>query len=131
MPGSQQVRGPRAGVDERLDRSGPVGGRDAGADSPPGIHGDGECGSVAGGVRIHHHGDLQLVEPLADDGHADEAAAETRHEVDGLRRHLLRRDSEVSLVLTILVVDDNDELSGLEFRDRFRNARKRHLRPPQ
>jgi hypothetical protein len=32
-----------------------------------------------------------------------------RHEVDRVRRHELRRDREVALVLAVLVVDDDDE----------------------
>ena len=36
------------------------------------------------------------------------------HEADVLRRHELRRDHQIALVLAILVVDDDHELAGFE-----------------
>ena len=47
-------------------------------------------------------------------GQADQPAPVPRHEVDGLRRHLRRRHRQVAFVLAILVVDDDDHLTGAE-----------------
>src|SRR2546428_9506172 len=51
----------------------------------------------------------QLHPPLLVLRHADEAPPETRHEVDRVGSHLLRRDGQVSLVLAVLVVDHDDK----------------------
>ena len=76
-------------------------------------------------VLRHHQRNLELVEPLRRHRQADQAAAVPRHEVDRLRRHLLRRDRQVALVLAILIVDDDDHLAGADRLDRVLDAGER------
>ena len=47
------------------------------------------------------------------------------HEVDDLRRHLLRRDDEVALVLAVLVVDDDDHPALAQFLERLLDGAER------
>ena len=49
-----------------------------------------------------------------------------RHEADVLGRDKFRSDNQVTLVLAVLVVDDNYELAGLEVGDRLGNSGKGH-----
>ena len=72
-----------------------------------------------------HQRNLELVEPLRRHRQADQAAAVARHEVDRLRRDLLRRDRQVAFVLPILVVDDDDHLACAERLDRVLDAGER------
>ena len=45
-----------------------------------------------------------------------------RHEVDRLRRDLFGRNDQVTFVLTILIIDEDDEFSLLDVPNRFFNS---------
>ena len=62
---------------------------------------------------------------LLGDRHADQPAAESRHEVDDLRRDGVGSDDQVSLVLAILLVDENDHATGFDVRDYLGNRTDR------
>src|SRR5581483_5926090 len=130
MPRAGQVRGPGGRIDQRSDRGASIGGGDTRAHATPGVHRHGERGPIAGRVGIDHHGNLQLVEPLPYDWHADQPTPVTRHEVDGLRRHVIRGDCEIALVLPILVIHDDDELTVFEILYRLFDAAQWHTRLP-
>src|SRR5574337_386133 len=85
----------------------------------PGIDGHAEGGLVGGGVVRDHRRDAELIQPLADDGHTDQPSPLRGHEVDRLRRHLLRGHREVALVLPIVVVDDEYHLAVAQVSYRF------------
>ena len=73
-------------------------------------------------VLADHLRDVQLVEALADDRHADEAAGLFAHEVDRLGGHHLGRHHEVAFVLAVLVVQDDHHLAGANVGDRILDA---------
>ena len=99
--------GPR--VDQRPDGLGAIGGRDSGRRLPACLDGNGEGRPVVRRVLLDHRGEVELVAALLREGDADESAPFAGHEVDGFGRDVLGREAEVSLVLAILIVDDDDE----------------------
>ena len=72
-----------------------------------------------------HLRQIELGEPLFRHRHADQAAAVLGHEVDRLRRDLLRRDGQIAFVLAIFVVDDDDHLAVADGLDRVLDRRER------
>ena len=63
---------------------------------------------MGGFIESHHQGQTQLFTMFSGEGQADEATAEAGHEVDGLRRDLVRRHDQIALVFTFLVIHDHD-----------------------
>ena len=113
------------------DRARAVGRRDAGRCAAPGLDADAERGFELRRVQLLRdlQRNLQLVEALAGQRHADQAAAVRHHEVDRCRRNLLRGDREVAFVLAILVVHDDDHLAAADGVDRRFDRRNRALSP--
>src|SRR5207249_2645897 len=68
---------------------------------------------------------LELLEPLAGHRHADDAARVFADERDHLGRAGLRSHREVTLVLAVLVVDDDDHVAGRDLGDRFIDGAER------
>src|SRR3989338_8585904 len=96
----------------------------------PRVHGDGERGPHRRRVVLDHHRDLQLVEALGGQRHADQAAAVPGHEVDGLGRDPVGRHHEVALVLAVLVIDHQQDPAGADLLDGLLDGRKRrHVIP--
>ena len=60
-----------------------------------------------------------LLDTLAGQRQADQAAGVTGHEVDRVGRGELRRDDEVALVLAVLVVDQDEHAAVARFLDQF------------
>ncbi|GBD17397.1 hypothetical protein HRbin26_02317 [bacterium HR26] len=120
VPGHHEIgrRGVRVG--QLPDGDGAVEGRDAGRYPLARLDRDGEGRPEATPVRLrrHHERQSQPVSPLWRHRHADEPPGLARHEVDRLRRGMLRRDAQVSLVLPIPIVHDDHELPLPEVRDR-------------
>ncbi len=98
----------RSRVDERPDRGGPVAGGDPRRRARPVVHRHGEGRPLGLGVLGHHERQLELVEPLGHERHADEAGGVGEEEGDPLRGGELGRHHEVTLVLPVLVVDHDD-----------------------
>ena len=120
VAGTGEVVGGGVGADGDLDGVGTVGSRDACRDAFAGFDGLGEGGAEAGGVVLGHGAEAHVVGALFGKGEADEAAAEAGHEVDGLGGAELGGEGEVTLVLAILVVDDDDHAASLELGYRLR-----------
>ena len=59
-------------------------------------------------VVLRHQRQAQLLDALARQRQADQAAAVLGHEIDRLGRRHLRRDDEIALVLAVLVVDQDE-----------------------
>ena len=104
----REVAGPGRGIDRRPHRRRPIGRGDAGRRAFLDVDGHGERRLEAGRVVGDGHRDLQLVEPAPGHGEADQPPPVAGHEVDRLRRHLVRGEGQVALVLPILVVDHDD-----------------------
>jgi hypothetical protein len=57
---------------------------------------------------------MQILEPLARHGQANQPTAVRSHEVDSLRRRFLGSDCQIALVLSILIIDNDHESTGAE-----------------
>ena len=57
---------------------------------------------------------IQLIADLAFEGHADEPAALTDHEVDRLRRDMLCEHRQVAFILSTWIINQDDHLPRLE-----------------
>ena len=126
MAGARQVAGAGARVDERLDGGRAVEGRDAGARALTGVDGDGERGAVRLGVVADHQRQLELVEAVAGHGHADHTRRVAQEEGDLVGRGRLRGHDQVSLVLPVGVVDDDDDVAPPDGGDRVFDPGERH-----
>src|ERR1039458_2676730 len=115
VAGPDEVGGGGAGIDRDADGAGAVGGGDAGGDALASLDGFSEGGAEAGGVLLRHGWQAQVVGALLCEGEADEAAAIAGHEVDGLGGDVLGGQSEIALVLAVLVVNHDDHATGLAF----------------
>ena len=67
------------------------------------------------------------VEPFLRHRDADQPPAVRGHEVDDLRRDLLRRYGQIAFVLAILIVDDDDHLAVANRLDRVLDGGERRL----
>src|SRR5947199_393704 len=79
---------------------------EAGGDAAARLDRNRECRPVVRGVVLDHQRQFELVAPLLGHRKADQSATVAGHEVDRLRRHFLRGNAEVTLVLAIFVIDD-------------------------
>ena len=113
VAGRGQIGAGRAGVDRHLDGARPVGRRDAGGDALARLDAHGERGRQARFVALRHQRQAELLDPLAGQRQADQAAAVLGHEVDLLGVAVLGRDHEVAFVLAALVVDQDEHLAAL------------------
>ena len=90
---------------------GAVGGADARADPLGRIDADrkrrSEAGRVVDGLRVQP----QRVASLRGHRQADQTPAESRHEVDDLRRDLLRRTDQIPLIFTVFRIHQDDHLA--------------------
>ncbi len=68
-------------------------------------------------VVLGHQRQAELLDPLARQRQADQAARMLGHEVDRFGRRPLRRDHEVALVLAVLVVDEDEHPTLAGFLD--------------
>ncbi len=119
-----KVLGLRLGVDDSADRRGPVRGGDAGRHVAPRVDRDGERRSAQVRVRGDHQRDLEFVEAVAEHRHTDHPARIPHDEGDGLRCDLFRGHDEIALVLSIGVVDDDDDAAPPNVLDGVRDRRE-------
>jgi hypothetical protein len=130
MPGPAQIGGYRGRVDRYVDRGGPVGGGDAGSDAeaPLCVDADSERGGELLGVPFRHGDQAKLVAAVPRQCETDQSTAVQRHEVDHLGSSELRGADEVSLVLPILVVGNDDDLPVSEIVNRLLDSTEcRHV----
>ncbi len=98
------------GVDERVDRRGPVFGGDARRGPVAVVDADGEGGALRFGVLAHHERKLERIGALGEQRHADDPGGVGQEKGDLLGRDGFGRHDQVSLVLAVLVVDHHDDL---------------------
>ena len=89
-------------------------------------HGEGRAQQR--GVVLFHHVEPQFGAPLLRQRGAEHAASLLEHEVHDFGRDFLRRDDEIALVLTVLVVDDDYHLTLSEVIDDLLDAIQYALR---
>ncbi len=76
------------------------------------------------GVVADLERNLELIEPIGHHGEANEPAAVSRHEVDGVWRDAIGGHREVAFVLAVLIVHDDDHLARGNRRDGAFDARE-------
>src|SRR5688500_12322169 len=120
VPRPAKVVAHRGRVDRDLDGRRAIGGADARRHTEPrrGVDTDGEGRPEGIRVLIALRREAELIDPLTRERKADHPFR-LHHEVDERRRDELRRANEVTLVLAVLVVSDDDELSGANVGDRL------------
>ena len=77
-------------------------------------------------VPLANERESQLLDALGRERETDQAARALRHEVDDLRRHQLCGADEVTLVLAILVIGDNEHLTPSDRLDRVVDSGELH-----
>ena len=102
-------------VGQRVDGSGAVVHGDARrATMAQKVNGHGEGGLVDGRVVGDLHLEVQLAAAFGGHGHAKHAASARKHEVHLVGVYMLRGDDKIALVLTLFIVNQNDEFSSLQ-----------------
>ena len=124
-PGWTRSRGPEDGIDRDLNRVRPVMGGDTGRHALACLDRDRERGTERRLVHVRHLTQTELVAALGCQAEADQPAAVRRHEVDRLRRDELGGDREITLVLAVRVVADDDETARADLLDRLLDAGER------
>ncbi len=119
VPRPRQVRRTRVRIDGGEHGRRAIAGGDPRRRDALGFDGYREGSTEVRRVLRHHLRQVQLRQPLLGHRQADQAAPVRHHEVDGVRRDLLRRDCQVALVLAILVVDDDDHAAVADRLDRL------------
>ncbi len=103
-----EVLRPGFGGDRHLDGVRPVGGRDARRHAFAGLDRHGEGRLQPRLVLARHRGQFQLGAAQRRQRETDQATTLLGHEVDVLRGRELRGQREITLVLAVLVVADDD-----------------------
>ena len=104
-------------IDRHSDGARAVGGGNAGGHALARLDGDGKGRLVTCAVVLRHQGQTELLDPLAGEREADQAARMLGHEVDRFGGGALRGDHEIALVLAILVIDQDEHPALAGFLD--------------
>ena len=123
VPRRDNVVAAHFGVDRDRDRPGAVRRRDAGCDTFSCFDGHCEGGFVPRAVGLAHQRNAQPLAPGTGHGQANQPAGMLGHEVDGVRRGELRRDDEVTFILAVLIIDEDEHAPGPRLLDDFRGRR--------
>jgi hypothetical protein len=78
------------------------------------VNTDGESGTMQRSVVTNHQRQIELLGTLLGDANANETLAMRCHEVDVLLRTQFGGTDQVSFVLTVFVIHDDDAPSGTE-----------------
>ena len=124
VAGLHQVR--RFGVWARRDPNGvgAIGRRNSGADAVCSLDRNREVGPVHRSIVGSHRRQLQLRRMLGRDRHADQAAPVFRKKVDLFRRDEIGRENQIALVLAILVVHQDNDMTATDLLDQLGGRRK-------
>ncbi len=104
-PGPAQVCWLGLRIDELADSRRHVVGADSRRRPLRRIDADGKCGAVGCRVGIGHQRQVQLIQPVRLQRHANQPPGLGLHEVDRLRSAELRRADKVSLVFTVWIIN--------------------------
>ena len=114
MAWAMQIRRPGAVGNGGLDGGDAVGGGDTRGDALGRFYGHGEGGLIMAGVRLHHHGQLELAYPLVGQAEADDAGAFADHHGHLFVGHGFCGEDEVTLVLPIFIIGHQHALTGTQ-----------------
>src|SRR3954462_15143050 len=124
MSRSRKILRPALWIDCYLDRMRPVICRDARRDAFGGVNCLAKCCPKACRVHRRHRLQIQAIADFRRKGEANQSSPVGGHEVDRFRRNLLGGDRKVALVLTILVIDYDDDLAFAKVLDSLGNGGK-------
>jgi hypothetical protein len=122
MAWGDDLLAPTFGIDRDRNGVGAVVRGDAGRDPLGRLDRDGEGGLVAGAVVPAHEGEAKLLDALAGQGEADQAAGVAGHEVDRVGGGELRGDHQVAFVFAILVIDQDEHAAVAGLLDQLVDA---------
>ena len=88
--------------------------RDAGGDAFGGLNGRGKGRALLVAIARRHGRQLQALAVFAAERQADQAAPETRHEVDGVGADVVGCHQQIAFVLAVFFVNQNDDASGAQ-----------------
>jgi hypothetical protein len=125
MAGPRQIAGLRLWVDRHMNCRGPVRSRDTSANVFPRIDGHGEGRSEGGSILHRLLREMEFFDSLRRQGETDQPTGMPGHEVDGRRCDMLSGHDEIAFILTIFVIDKDDELPALDIPNRVFDAMKR------
>jgi hypothetical protein len=69
---------------------------------------------------------MKLFHSLGRQRETDQPTSMVGHEIDGVRRHVLGRHNEVTFILAIFVIDEDDKFPLLDVLDGIFDAMKRN-----
>jgi len=124
VAGASEILRTRFRIDSSEDGDGTVARADTGGDADARVNCFGERSAVNAGVDRRHEREAKLVAAVFRERHADEAAAELGHEVDGVGRDFFGGHGEVALVLAVFVVNEDDHAAVADFFDGFFDGRE-------
>ena len=131
VAGLHDVGGAGPRCRRNADRMGAVGRRYAGRDTLGRFDRRCEVGAMHGAIARNHRRQVEQRSVLGRDRHANEAASEARHEIDGFGRYEISREDKVAFVLAIFLIDQHDHPPRFEFGDDFRRGCKCHGEFPE
>ena len=126
VAGPSQVGGPGGGVDEGGDGGAPVGRRDARGRPVAVVDRDRERRPLALGVLGDHRRQVEGVEAVAGERHADDPRGVVEEEGDLVGGGVLGRHDEVALVLAVGIVDHDHHLARPDGSDGVLDVSERH-----
>jgi hypothetical protein len=120
VAGPAQILRPRPRIDRRPDRRGAIRRADPRRDAvvERRIDGDHEGGPVRVGPEVAHGRESELIDAFGRQRETDQPTSVGGHEIDDVRRDILRRADEVAFVLAVLIVRDDDHLAATDGLDR-------------
>src|SRR5690625_3087901 len=124
VAGSGEVARSGTGVDQGPQGGRPVISGDAGAGAMAVVDADEEGGAHRFGVLFDHRAECELLRALFGERGADEPGGVVEEERDLLRGDVLGRHDEIALVLSVLIVDDHEDLTAREGLERRGDVRQ-------
>ena len=124
MPRPRQIMRRRPRIDRNLDRMRPVRRRNSRRHTLPRLNALRKRRPKPRRVLLRHRPQPQIIGTLLGQGQTDQTPAILRHEVDRLRRNKLCSQSQVALVLAILVIHHDHHPTRLELRNRLCHVSK-------
>ena len=129
VPRPDKIGAAGIAVRQVADRRGAVLGGNAGGGAVAIVDRNGKGGAVDRVIVGDHRRQVQAARDLAGQRRADDAAGVAHDERHFLGRGMDRGDDQVALVLTVVVIGDDDDLAGGERLDRFADTGLRHVDP--
>jgi len=79
-------------------------------------------------IPPNHEWETETIRSLRQNRSTNKTAPVRGHEINHLRRDFLSGTDEIAFILTILVINDNDKLTGADVCDDFLDGAKRVFR---